>query len=131
MEHVCHHPGDDFLVSRRQHELDLISNNREVGGYLKKTMTEALGDHPNVGEVRGEGMLCAVEFVKDRDSRTFFDAGDKIGPQVAGALAESGVIGRAMPQGDILGFAPPFCLTKEEADEVVTKTVAATQKILG
>ncbi|MDM8166100.1 aspartate aminotransferase family protein [Roseovarius sp.] len=112
-------------------ELDLISNNREVGGYLKKTMTEALGDHPNVGEVRGEGMLCAVEFVKDRDSRTFFDAGDKIGPQVAGALAESGVIGRAMPQGDILGFAPPFCLTKEEADEVVTKTVAATQKILG
>ena len=112
-------------------DLDLITNNREVGGYLKKTMQEALGDHPNVGEVRGEGMLCAVEFVKDRDSRTFFDAGDKIGPQVASALAESGVIGRAMPQGDILGFAPPFCLTKEEADEVVTKTVAATQKVLG
>lgn len=112
-------------------DLNLISNNREVGGYLKKTMTEALGDHPNVGEVRGEGMLCAVEFVKDKDSRTFFDAADKIGPQVASALAESGVIGRAMPQGDILGFAPPFCLTKEEADEVVTKTVAAAQKVLG
>ncbi|MEQ9674711.1 MAG: aspartate aminotransferase family protein [Roseovarius indicus] len=112
-------------------DLDLISNNREVGGYLKKTMTEALGDHPNVGEVRGEGMLCAVEFVKDKDSRTFFDAADKIGPQVASALAESGVIGRAMPQGDILGFAPPFCLTREEADEVVTKTVAAAQKVLG
>ena len=112
-------------------DLDLISNNREVGGYLKKTMQEALGDHPNVGEVRGEGMLCAVEFVKDKDSRTFFDAADKIGPQVASALAESGVIGRAMPQGDILGFAPPFCLTKEEADEVVTKTVAAAQKVLG
>ena len=112
-------------------DLNLISNNREVGGYLKKTMQEALGDHPNVGEVRGEGMLCAVEFVKDKDSRTFFDAADKIGPQVASALAESGVIGRAMPQGDILGFAPPFCLTKEEADEVVTKTVAAAQKVLG
>ncbi|KRS19411.1 aspartate aminotransferase family protein [Roseovarius indicus] len=112
-------------------DLNLISNNREVGGYLKKTMTEALGDHPNVGEVRGEGMLCAVEFVKDKDSRTFFDAADKIGPQVASALSESGVIGRAMPQGDILGFAPPFCLTKEEADEVVTKTVAAAQKVLG
>ena len=76
-------------------------------------------------------MLCAVEFVKDKDSRTFFDAADKIGPQVASALAESGVIGRAMPQGDILGFAPPFCLTREEADEVVTKTVAAAQKVLG
>jgi len=36
-----------------------------------------------------------------------------------------------MPQGDILGFAPPFCLTRDEADEVVAKTVSAARKILG
>jgi L-2,4-diaminobutyrate transaminase len=102
-----------------------------VGGYLNRTMAEALGHHPNVGEVRGEGMLCAVEFVKDKDSRTFFDAADKIGPKVAAALAEDHVIGRAMPQGDILGFAPPFCLTREEADEVVTKTAKAVKSVLG
>ena len=47
------------------------------------------------------------------------------------ALLEQGVIGRAMPQGDILGFAPPFCLTKEEADEVVGKTVKAVTAVLG
>jgi L-2,4-diaminobutyrate transaminase len=69
--------------------------------------------------------------VKDRDSRTFFDAGDKIGPQIAGALAAKGVIGRAMPQGDILGFAPPFCLSHAEADEIVEKTVAAAKEVLG
>ena len=112
-------------------ELDLIANNRDVGSYLNKTMTDALGDHPNVGEVRGEGMLCAVEFVKDRDSRTFFDAADKIGPQVAAALGTHGVIARAMPQGDILGFAPPFCLTRAEADEVVEKTAKAVKTVLG
>ncbi|SLN23012.1 Taurine--pyruvate aminotransferase [Roseovarius gaetbuli] len=112
-------------------ELDLIANNRDVGSYLNKTMTEALGDHANVGEVRGEGMLCAVEFVKDRDSRTFFDAADKIGPQVAAALGADAVIARAMPQGDILGFAPPFCLTRAEADEVVTKTAKAVKTVLG
>ncbi|RXV64782.1 hypothetical protein C6W92_06960 [Roseovarius sp. A46] len=112
-------------------ELDLIANNREVGGYLNRTMTEALGDHPNVGEVRGEGMLCAVEFVKDKSSRTFFDPADKVGPQVASTLAADHVIGRAMPQGDILGFAPPFCLTREEADEVVAKTLRAVQAVLG
>ena len=60
-------------------------------------------------------MLAAVEFVADKDDRVFFDASQKIGPQVAAALAASGVIGRAMPQGDILGFAPPLCLTREEA----------------
>jgi len=112
-------------------ELDLIANNREVGGYLNRTMTEALGDHPHVGEVRGEGMLCAVEFVRERDSRAFFDPADKVGPRIAAALADEHVIARAMPQGDILGFAPPFCLTQQEADEVVDKTRRALQAVLG
>lgn len=112
-------------------ELDLIANNRDVGAYLNKTMSEALADHPHVGEVRGEGMICAVELVKDKDSRTFFDASEKIGAQVSGALAADHVIARAMPQGDILGFAPPFCLTKAEADEVVQKTAKAVRSILG
>ncbi|PVA10882.1 hypothetical protein DC366_08070 [Pelagivirga sediminicola] len=111
--------------------LNLIQNNREVGAYLNSAMRDALDDHANVGDIRGEGMLCAVEFVKNRDGRVFFDAADKIGPQVAAALAARGVIGRAMPQGDILGFAPPFCLTRAEADEVVSKTVQAVDAVLG
>lgn len=111
-------------------ELNLVQNAGDVGSYLNASMADALGDHPNVGDIRGEGMLCAVEFVKQRENRRFFDAADKIGPQIAGALAADGVIGRAMPQGDILGFAPPFCLNKSQADEVVTKTVKAVNAIL-
>jgi L-2,4-diaminobutyrate transaminase len=84
-----------------------------------------------VGEVRGDGLMAAVEFVDDKDDRTFFDASRKIGPQIAGALLERGVIGRAMPQGDILGFAPPLCLTPEEADVVVKAAVAAVESVLG
>jgi L-2,4-diaminobutyrate transaminase len=103
-------------------DLNLVQNAGEVGNYLNAQMHAALDDHPHVGNIRGEGMMCAVEFVKDKDSRTFFDPSQKIGPQIAGALGQKKVIGRAMPQGDILGFAPPFCLTKEEADEVVSKT---------
>ena len=112
-------------------ELDLIANNRDVGAYLNKTMADALADHPHVGEVRGEGMICAVEFVQDRDSRTFFDASEKVGPRISGAMAADHVIARAMPQGDILGFAPPFCLTRAEADEVVQKTAKAVKSVLG
>ena len=44
-------------------------------------------------------------------TRMFFDPARKIGPRSSAALLERGVIGRAMPQGDILGFAPPLCLT--------------------
>jgi L-2,4-diaminobutyrate transaminase len=112
-------------------ELNLVGNAGFTGAYLNAQMTAALGDHANVGDIRGEGMLCAVEFVKDRDIRTFFDAADKVGPRVAAELAANGVIARAMPQGDILGFAPPFCLTREEADEVVSKTVNAVKTVLG
>ena len=113
-------------------DLNLVVNAGEVGAYLNTSMQQALGDHPNVGEVRGEGMLCAVEFVKDKDNRVFFDAVDKIGMQVSATLlAQDKVIARAMPQGDILGFAPPFCLTRQEADIVVAATAKAVKTVLG
>ncbi|MEH6725837.1 MAG: aspartate aminotransferase family protein [Hyphomicrobiales bacterium] len=113
-------------------DLNLIENAASVGAYFNQSMRDALSDHANVGDVRGEGMLCAVEFVKDKDGRKFFDAADKIGPQVSAALlAQDQVIARAMPQGDILGFAPPFCLTREEADTVVAATLRAVTTVLG
>lgn len=113
-------------------ELNLVENAGEIGAYLKTALTEALADHPNVGDVRGEGMLCAVEFVEDKADRRLFDPARKIGPQVSAALlAQDKVIARAMPQGDILGFAPPFCLTKAEADIVVAATARAFRTVLG
>jgi L-2,4-diaminobutyrate transaminase len=113
-------------------DLNLVSNAGTVGAYLNATMREALVDHRNVGDVRGDGMICAVEFVRDKDSRVFFDAADKIGPQISAKLLEQDkIIARAMPQGDILGFAPPFCLTKSEADQVVAGTVRAVKAVLG
>ena len=83
------------------------------------------------GRLTGDGLLAAVEFVEDKPDRKFFDPSKKVGPQVVAALLERGVIGRAMPQGDILGFAPPLCLTTEEADTVVTAAADAIQAVLG
>jgi L-2,4-diaminobutyrate transaminase len=110
-------------------ELDLVANAREVGAYFNKALKDAVGGNRFVGEVRGEGLLAAIELVRDRDERAFFDASEKVGPRVAAALLERGVIGRAMPQGDILGFAPPLCLTREEADIVVDAAKGAIDAI--
>jgi len=112
-------------------ELGLVENAGSTGAYFRAELARAVGDHRNVGEVRGDGMLAAIEFVEDRDDRSFFDPARKIGPQVAAALLERGVIGRAMPQGDILGFAPPLCLTREEADIVVGAAADAVKAVLG
>lgn len=100
-------------------ELGLVQNADIMGKYLLDELRGALTSHANVGDVRGDGLLAAVEFVEDKDSRTFFDPAQKIGPAVAANLLKQGVIGRAMPQGDILGFAPPLCLTTDEADTIV------------
>ncbi|MEO9527812.1 aspartate aminotransferase family protein [Roseibium sp.] len=110
--------------------LDLVTNAGKAGSYFKKALENALADHPNVGDIRGDGLLCAVEFVADRDSRTFFDPSAKTGPQIAAALLKEGVVGRAMPQGDILGFAPPLCITESEIDRVVAATVTAVRSVL-
>ncbi len=110
-------------------EMGLVENAREIGAYFRQSLADAVGGHRYVGDVRGEGLLAAVEFVRDRDDRVFFDAGEKVGPRMAAALLERGVIARAMPQGDILGFAPPLCLTRDEADTVVAATKAAVEAV--
>ncbi|QDZ02653.1 aspartate aminotransferase family protein [Nitratireductor mangrovi] len=111
--------------------LGLVANAGETGGYLNKAMKDVLGGQDHVGDVRGEGMLVALEFVADRQKRAFFDPSKKVGPSVAAALLKRGVIARAMPQGDILGFAPPLCLTRAEADQIVSATAEAVKEVLG
>lgn len=112
-------------------ELDLVNNARDTGAYFRAALADALGSHAHVGDVRGEGLIAAVEFLEDRDDRAFFDPARKVGMQVAAALAARGVVGRAMPQGDILGFAPPLCLTEAEADIVVEAARGAVADVLG
>lgn len=112
-------------------DLNLVQNAGETGAYFRASLADAVAGHAHVGEVRGDGLMAAVEFVEDRDDRRFFDPARKIGPAVAAALLDRGVIGRAMPQGDILGFAPPLCLTRAESDVVVDAAASAIKAVLG
>jgi L-2,4-diaminobutyrate transaminase len=70
-------------------------------------------------------MLAAVEFVEDKAAKSFFAPQGKVGAAVAAACLERGVIGRAMPHGDILGYAPPLTLSRSEADQIVSVTAIA------
>jgi L-2,4-diaminobutyrate transaminase len=111
-------------------DMNLVDNAASVGAYFRERLTEAVSDHANVGDVRGAGLMAAVEFVEDKNERRFFDPSQAIGVRIATALGERGVIGRAMPQGDILGFAPPLCLTREEADIIVDATWGAIDAVM-
>ncbi|WNJ98867.1 aminotransferase [Thalassospiraceae bacterium LMO-JJ14] len=108
---------------------DMIANVRSTGAYFQESLRAAFADHPMVGEVRGEGLLAAIEFVADKDTKTFFDPALKVGAKMSAAALENGVIARAMPHGDMLGFAPPFCITRGEVDEIVGAVSKALESV--
>jgi L-2,4-diaminobutyrate transaminase len=94
-------------------------------------MRSALAGHPHVGEIRGEGLLLGIEYVDDKASRKRYQPMGKVGPQVAAALLKRKVIGRAMPQGDIIGFALPLCLNRDEAGIIAAAAKEAVEEVLG
>ncbi|RUW03918.1 aminotransferase class III-fold pyridoxal phosphate-dependent enzyme, partial [Mesorhizobium sp. M1A.F.Ca.IN.022.05.2.1] len=109
---------------------DLPGNAREVGAYFQAQLREKFAQLPIVGEVRGVGLMGAIEFVADRDNRKRFDPTLKVGARVSKAARERGLIARAMPHGDILGFAPPLVTTKGEVDEIVAIAEKAVRCVI-
>lgn len=112
-------------------ELKLVNNAGTMGAYFKNALTDAIGDHANVGEVRGEGLMCAVELVNNKAKREFITPQGSVAPKVVAKLLEQHVIARAMPQSDVIGFAPPLCINEAECDQVVSALKNAITSVIG
>jgi adenosylmethionine-8-amino-7-oxononanoate aminotransferase len=82
-------------------------------GIQLLTGLQALADHPNVGDVRGLGLMCAVEFVADKTTK----APANIGAALQKACMDRGMLTRNV--GDILVFAPPLIISREEVDQIL------------
>jgi len=98
---------------------DIPGNAARVGEYFQKSMQETFGALPIVGEVRGVGLMAAIEFVADPLTKTRLDPSLKVGARISKAARDRGLIARAMPHGEILGFAPPLVTTREEVDRII------------
>jgi len=108
---------------------NLTENAATMGAYLQERLHETFDSHPIVGDIRGVGLLAALEFVHDKGDKVFFDADVKVGPQISAACLDHGMIARAMPQGDILGFAPALIVTKDEIDTIVNTAKLAVDTV--
>lgn len=109
---------------------NLTDNAKTTGAYLQQRMAQTFADHPMVGESRGVGILHALEFAADKKNRQGFDANLKVGPLVSAACMAEGMIARAMPHGDILGFAPPLIATPDDVDGMVERAHRAVNKVM-
>ena len=101
----------------------------EKGRYLLEGLNATLGDHPHVGEIRGLGLMVAVEIVKDRSTREEFAADEKVGARVNQAMQQHGLFSRM--RGDVVCLAPPVVVTREELDRVIAAVTSAIGDVLG
>jgi L-2,4-diaminobutyrate transaminase len=107
----------------------IVDHAARVAPYFQRRLREAFADHPMVGEVRGVGLMACLEFARDKDPAKPFDPSLKLGPAVAAACFEEGLIARGMPMGDMLGFCPPLVITEDEIERVVEMTARALDRV--
>ncbi len=94
----------------------LVEQAARKGRYLRKRL-EALRELDGVGEVRGLGMMAAVELAEDREARRPYDPGRRIGERVKREAAVRGLFTRFIR--DVILLAPPFVITEAEIDRLV------------
>ena len=99
------------------------------GQRLMDRLVAALGEHAHVGNIRGKGLMCAVELVRDRDSKQSFPAADKIGPRVHRHALDRGLFSRVKDDSYLL--APPIVITDEQLDRTVDILAAAIGDVVG
>jgi len=95
---------------------DLVAHAAEMGERLLKGL-ETLRALPAVGDVRGLGLMAAVELVQDKNTREAFPTSLKVGPRVYTAGRERGVLYRN--RGDVLEMAPPLIVTEGQIDQII------------
>jgi 4-aminobutyrate--pyruvate transaminase len=109
-------------------ETHMLDHVREVGAHLQSELRRRFTDHPLIGEVRGIGLIGALELVEDKATHKNFDFGRKIAARTAKLMEGFGVIGRPLP-GDGLAFSPPLIITREEIDLVLDGVTKALESI--
>jgi 4-aminobutyrate--pyruvate transaminase len=99
-------------------ERKIIDHARNVGNYFQKRL-RAFADDDLVGDVRGVGLIGAIELVRDKSAKTFFDRADGAGAFFARRAEERGLLLRCIGGSDIIALAPPLILNECDVDEII------------
>jgi adenosylmethionine-8-amino-7-oxononanoate aminotransferase len=117
-------------------EENLLANVNAMGALLEQGLTERLGNHRHVGDIRGRGLFWAIELVQDRGGKAVFDPALKINERVKreayfrglGCYPMGGTIDGL--RGDHVILAPPYNVTEEEVGMILDRFGAAVEAAL-
>jgi hypothetical protein len=117
-------------------EENLLAQVNLRGQQLRDALTDAFGQHPNVGDIRGRGLFQGIELVQNKETKAVFDPSLKVNAKVKAAAMAGGLMCYPMggtidgQQGDHVMFAPPFIISEAQIEEIVTKFGAALESAL-
>lgn len=118
-----------IAVLREILERDLCGNTRVQGARLRQGLEAMARKHPVIGDIRGKGLFHAIEFVKDRATRSRFPEAMALGVKVGRRALAHGLLCRFDPHWIALG--PPLSITGEEIDEVLKILERSLGEVLG
>jgi adenosylmethionine-8-amino-7-oxononanoate aminotransferase len=122
-----HHPvacAVGLAVLRFIQKQDLLQNCQKQGDYLIKRL-EGFKDFPFVGDVRGKGLMTAIEFVKDQKTKEPFPRSAKFTEKVIDLAFENGLVlypGTGFVDGvngDMVMVGPPLIIQESQIDEII------------
>ncbi|MCT8973786.1 aspartate aminotransferase family protein [Microbaculum marinisediminis] len=105
---------ENIAIMKREGIVDYVGD--DIGPYFQERLATLL-DHPLVGEVRGVGLMAAVELTRDKTGRAPVEPVGSMATPVRNACFENGLVTRAVR--DCLVFSPPLVITRAEVDELV------------
>jgi adenosylmethionine-8-amino-7-oxononanoate aminotransferase len=108
---------------------NLVAEAARKGARLMDVLRAHLAGHPHVGDIRGKGFMCAIEFVRDRDTKMPFAPEEQIGARVHAEAQARGLFSRV--RGDVFVLAPPFVTPDQLLDRIGEILASATKTVLG
>ena len=105
----------------------LVQNAAETGAYLLQHLEGLMDKHAIIGDVRGLGLLLAIELVSDREMKAHFPSELRLGERLTEKFRKQGLLLRT--NGETIGIAPPLCIPRGEVDEVVSGIDRGLQEI--
>jgi L-2,4-diaminobutyrate transaminase len=108
---------------------NLLENVTDKGNKLLTQLKSRLKDHEFVGDIRGFGLLAAVEFVKKRSPVTPFELSTRVAARIARKSFENGLIVRPLSESSTIAFSPTFVVTDSQISEIVDKFAGSVETV--
>lgn len=108
---------------------NLVDNVFKQGKYMEKRLKALLGDHPNVGEIRGMGLLYGIDFVRNKDTRVSFGPERGIGYEISNIALSAPFNISVYPSSDYIIISPPFIVTTKDIDIIAKKVSNVIHKV--